>query len=110
MVDVGGSCGALIVFAPESMLGVEIEIRPVGTAWTGPTRPSVDGSSGTVSPSPGCSGRSPRGVRAAGHRLRRRLHRRDSADLRLAVHAGAVTNGQWPADPGVSAVTSLSET
>jgi hypothetical protein len=35
MVDVGGSCGALIVVAPESLLGVEIEIRPVDHPWTG---------------------------------------------------------------------------
>jgi len=35
MIDVGGSCGALIVFTSESMLGVEIEIRRRGQAWVG---------------------------------------------------------------------------
>lgn len=35
MVDVGPGAGALVVWTPPTMVGVEIEIRRVGTDWDG---------------------------------------------------------------------------
>jgi hypothetical protein len=35
MADVGGDVGAAVVYAPEALVGRELEIRPVGGAWDG---------------------------------------------------------------------------
>ncbi len=35
MLDIGGTRGAAIIFTPADLVGAEIEIRPVGTAWNG---------------------------------------------------------------------------
>jgi hypothetical protein len=35
MLDIGPGRGALVVYAPESLLGEEIEIRPHGEDWAG---------------------------------------------------------------------------
>lgn len=103
LVDVGGSFGALVVFAPEPMHGVEIEIRRTGGVWAG-THTAVrrrelrDGIAYA-----GVFGSLPEGeyelrVMGSGDKSTG-----DTADLRLAVHGGAVTNGQWPDHPGGSA-------
>jgi hypothetical protein len=35
MLDIGPGRGALVVYAPQSLLGEEIEIRPHGEDWAG---------------------------------------------------------------------------
>jgi hypothetical protein len=35
LLDIGGDCGAAIVFTPSSLEGQEIEIRPSGESWAG---------------------------------------------------------------------------
>jgi hypothetical protein len=35
VLDLGGDIGALVVYAPEALLGEEIEIRPHGGRWAG---------------------------------------------------------------------------
>ena len=98
MVDVGGPCGALIVFAPESMLGAEIEIRPRDRDWVGThtairrrdLRDAVAfaGVFGSILGGEyelrllGADGR------AVG----------DGADLAVTVGAGGITQVRWPGD------------
>jgi hypothetical protein len=35
MADVGGDVGAAVVYTPATLVGRELEIRPVGRAWDG---------------------------------------------------------------------------
>jgi hypothetical protein len=35
VLDIGGGVGAAVVTTPAAMAGLEIEIRPVGSEWTG---------------------------------------------------------------------------
>ena len=35
MADVGGEVGAAVLYVPEALAGLEIEIRPVGLPWDG---------------------------------------------------------------------------
>jgi hypothetical protein len=35
MADVGGDVGAAVLYVPQSLAGLEIEIRPVGSPWDG---------------------------------------------------------------------------
>jgi hypothetical protein len=35
VLDIGGDRGAAVLFTPEALEGVEIEIRPVGQPWDG---------------------------------------------------------------------------
>jgi hypothetical protein len=35
MSDIGGDMGAAVLYVPEALAGVEIEIRPVGARWDG---------------------------------------------------------------------------
>ncbi len=106
MVDVGGKYGALVVFTPEPMHGVEIEIRRAGEVWDGAhtavrRRELRDGLAYAGVFGSLTEGEYELRIMGSGNGSTDD----DSADLRLSVHAGAVTNGQWPADSGVSAVT-----
>ncbi len=103
LVDVGGSFGALVVFAPEPMHGVEIEIRRADGVWSGThtaarRRDLRDGLAYA-----GVFGSLPEGE----YELRIMGSGPESSggagDLRLAVYGGAVTNGQWPTQPEGSA-------
>jgi hypothetical protein len=102
MVDVGGAFGALVVFAPESMHGVEIEIRRVGQVWDG-THTAVrrrDLRDGIAFA--GVFGSLPEGDYALRLRGSDGQPVRDSADLRLTVTGGAVTDARWPAHAELS--------
>ena len=35
MTDIGGDRGAAVLYVPEDLAGLEIEIRPVGSPWDG---------------------------------------------------------------------------
>jgi hypothetical protein len=35
MTDIGGDRGAAVLYVPEQLAGLEIEIRPVGQPWAG---------------------------------------------------------------------------
>src|SRR6185369_9072671 len=35
VVDIGGEVGAAVVYVPEALAGHELEVRAVGTEWTG---------------------------------------------------------------------------
>lgn len=35
VLDIGGDCGALVVWMPASLDGTELELRPVGASWQG---------------------------------------------------------------------------
>ena len=35
MADIGGDVGAAILYVPDTLAGLEIEIRPVGRQWDG---------------------------------------------------------------------------
>jgi hypothetical protein len=35
VLDIGGGCGALVIWVPPSLDGAELELRPVGAAWQG---------------------------------------------------------------------------
>jgi hypothetical protein len=35
MTDIGGDRGAAVLYVPEELAGLEIEIRPVGAPWDG---------------------------------------------------------------------------
>jgi hypothetical protein len=35
MADIGGHVGAAVIYTPEDLAGLEIEIRPVGSEWDG---------------------------------------------------------------------------
>ena len=100
MVDVGGSFGALVVFAPEPMHGAEIEIRRTDGVWNG-THTAVrrrDLRDGLAYA--GVFGSLPEGeyeLRVVGSGSD---SMGDMADLRLTVYGGAVTNGHWPTHPG----------
>jgi hypothetical protein len=103
LVDVGGSFGALVVFAPEPMHGVEIELRLVDGVWSG-THTAVrrrelrDGLAYA-----GVFGSLPEGEYELRIMGSSRESSGDTADLRVAVYGGAVTNGQWPTHPEGSA-------
>jgi hypothetical protein len=103
MVDVGGKYGALVVFTPEPMHGVEIEIRRAGEVWDGAhtavrRRELRDGLAYAGVFGSLVEGEYELRIKGSGGGSTG-----DSADLRLSVYAGAVTNGQWPLDSGVSA-------
>lgn len=35
LADIGGTVGAAVLYVPESLAGLEIEIRPTGSDWDG---------------------------------------------------------------------------
>jgi hypothetical protein len=35
MADIGGDIGAAVIYTPQTLAGLEIEIRPVGSEWDG---------------------------------------------------------------------------
>jgi hypothetical protein len=35
MTDIGGDRGAAVLYVPEALAGLEIEIRPIGESWDG---------------------------------------------------------------------------
>ncbi len=92
VLDIGGDIGALVVSMPSHMKGIEVEIRPVGQAFTTPAphvavtgRPSSTGVDFTlVFPE----------VREGTYQLNERHH--DTLALTAQVQGGTVTYANWP--------------
>jgi hypothetical protein len=99
LLDIGGDVGALVVVAPESMLGREVEIAPEGEAFD-PTdrhchRPHV-----AVVRRPVAAGAVASLVFPALVRGRYALAEKGTTDVRLlvAVRGGEVTSARWPVE------------
>ena len=92
VMDIGGSVGGAVVFAPASMLGSEIEIRPVGAPWRGahtavrerqlPDAVRYAGLFGSLGAGP--------------YELRVKGGPDDRPALRLVVEGGRVVQADWP--------------
>jgi hypothetical protein len=89
MTDIGGDRGAAVLYVPEQLAGLEIEIRPVGEPWDGThtgvrerhVGASVIWAAFFGSLAAGCYE-----VRVKGDRER---------DLELLVEGGHVTEATW---------------
>jgi hypothetical protein len=89
VVDIGGEVGAAVVYVPESLAGHELELRAVGTEWTG-THTAVR--KRLVANAPvwaACFG----ALAIGRYEVRVRDH--GSRALELAVHGGEVTEARW---------------
>ena len=98
LLDIGGDVGALVVEAPASMVGVEVEIRPVPSGGVPSTPPGGHLAHVAVVPR-----RTPGGVvpslvfgdLAAG-RYQLCLKGTDKVELTAEVVGGSVTEACWP--------------
>jgi hypothetical protein len=89
MTDIGGDRGAAVLYVPEELAGLEIEIRPVGAAWEG-THTAVRERHLGVS----VIWAAFFGSLAAG-RYQVRVKGDDRRDLELRVEAGHVAEATW---------------
>ena len=91
VLDIGGASGAVVVRAPASLDGAELEIRPAGGSWTG-THTAVrrrDLRDGI------CFAAVFGAVAAGEHQLR--VCGTDTAPvMELSVSGGAITEAAWP--------------
>jgi hypothetical protein len=110
MLDIGGDIGALVVEMPTSLVGLEVEIRPLGPdqvrAHTHDGHTHVHAHAHThlahvaVVARPVGDGRLPSlvfGELEAGHYELFEKGRGDAVALRVGVVGGAVTTAYWPA-------------
>jgi hypothetical protein len=90
LTDIGGDVGAAVVYVPERLVGLEIEIRPTGADWDGTHTAVRERHLGdhTVICAAffGSLGAGGYDVRIRGD------HRRE---LALEVHGGRVTEASW---------------
>jgi hypothetical protein len=93
LLDIGGDVGALVVLAPESMVGREVEIAPEGEPFQAVHRPHV------------AVVHRPVGGRAVASMVfpelrsgRYALAEKGTTDIRLlvTVRGGEVTSTEWP--------------
>lgn len=93
LLDIGGDVGALVVIAPEEMVGREVEIAPEGEAFDAEHRPHV------------AVVHRPVGGRAVASMVfpdlvsgRYALAEKGTTDIRLraTVRGGEVTSTEWP--------------
>ena len=89
VVDIGGEVGAAVVYVPGALAGHELEIRGVGTEWTGThtaVRERLVGDAPVWAACFGALGAGRYEVRVRGHGTRA---------VELAVRGGEVTEADW---------------
>ena len=93
LLDIGGDVGALVVHMPAELIGVEVEICPLGEARDRRSRPHV-----AVVARPAGTSAQPTLVFPAVREGRYELYRRPDGATALvaAVRGGEVTAVQWP--------------
>lgn len=95
LLDIGGDVGALVVVAPDSMLGHEVEIAPAGEAFDRVHRPHV-----AVVRRPVADGEIASLVFPDLTSGRYALAPKGTTDVRLEVEVrgGEVTAAEWPSN------------
>jgi len=95
LLDIGGDIGALVVIAPESMLGREVEIAPADEEFDRVHRPHV-----AVVRRPVAGGEVPSLVFGELTAGRYQLAEKGTTAVRLEVEVrgGEVTSTDWPTD------------
>ena len=93
LLDIGGDVGALVVIAPDEMLGREVEIAPEGEPFDAVHRPHV-----AVVPRPVGNGAVASLVFPSLVSGRYALAEKGTGDVRLRVQVdgGSVTAAEWP--------------
>ena len=93
LLDIGGEVGALVVLAPDSMLGREVEIAPAGESFREVHRPHV-----AVVRRPVAGGAVASLVFPELATGRYALAEKGTGDVRLVVdvRGGEVTSAAWP--------------
>ena len=91
VLDIGGECGAAVIYVPAHLDGAEIEIRPVGEPWNGThtgirRRDLRDGA---------CFAAVFEAVTFGDYQLRLR-GRETGAVVDLSVAGGRITEASWP--------------
>ncbi len=89
MTDIGGDRGAVVLYVPEELAGLEIEIRPVGLPWDGTHTAVRERHLGASVIWAACFG-----SLAAG-RYEARVKGDQERDLELRVEGGHVTEATW---------------
>jgi hypothetical protein len=96
LLDIGGDVGALVVVAPDTMVGCEVEIAPEGESFQHVHRPHV-----AVVRRPVAGGAVASLVFPEVASGRYALAEKGTDDVRLLVevHGGEVTSARWPEWP-----------
>jgi hypothetical protein len=90
LTDIGGDVGAAVLYVPESLAGLEIEIRPTGSTWDGThtaVRERHVGADTVIWAAFFGS------LRAGGYDVR--IRGDDRRELELEVDGGRVTEARW---------------
>ena len=87
--DIGGDIGAAVVYVPETLAGLEIEIRPIGSVWDGTHTAVRERPVGSSVVYAGFFGSLPAG------RYELRLKGDERREVKLAVRGGEVAEVTW---------------
>ena len=89
VVDIGGEVGAAVVYVPKSLAGHELEVRAVGTEWTGTHTAVRERLVADARVWAACFG----ALAIGRYEVRVRDH--GTRALELAVRGGEVTEARW---------------